>query len=425
MEPVQRQDLFARFTRELREGERAVIAAARAWAAEQAAPLYLVGGSVRDLLLGRGHLDLDLALEGDLAALTRELSPRFRSEVTFHEQFGTASLEGIGWALDLVRTRSERYGAPADLPLVEPAGIAEDLARRDFTAHAMALRLDGESAGMLLDPFAGEADLQRRLFRVLHGESFRDDPTRLLRLARYAARLGFAVEPETLRLARRDAVFLDSLTPARITHELVRGFAEPLPETMLSVLGELRALRRVLPALSQTEAVSEWFSGLRADGGAAPAFADYLCTLGADWSRTDLQWLVRRLELRQDVLAALHDLPGATRTLRELVHAGADAADVVEALARIELPAIRGAGARAGGAKAKLVRRYIGQWRDLRPRLRGDDLLALGVPAGPAVGAVLRALTAARLRGRLPDRSAEQAFVGRWLEAARTGQTFE
>ncbi len=420
MDAAPRPDLLHRFTDRLSGAERDVLAGVRTWAEAHVAPLYLVGGSVRDLLLGRQHLDLDFAVEGDTAALARELAGAFAARVTFHEQFGTAAAEGAGWSLDLVRTRAERYSAPAALPLVEPAGIAEDLARRDFTAHAMALRLDGSGAGVLLDPYGGEADIQRRAFRVLHAASFRDDPTRILRLARYVARLEFAIEPETLRLAQRDSVFIDALSPARITHELERGFAEPLPERVLAMLAELRALRRIFPAESQTEAVAERFARLRDGSGTVPAFADYLCALAADWPRPGVQQLCERLALRQDAIAALRDLPAARRTLRELVETGADAAQSVEALARHQLPAIRGAGAGGGGSYAKLVRRYMSQWRDLRPRLNGDDVLALGVPPGPAVGGALRALTAARLRGEVPDKAAECALVRRWLEAAKT-----
>jgi tRNA nucleotidyltransferase (CCA-adding enzyme) len=256
--------------------------------------------------------------------------------------------------------------------------------------------------------------------RVLHEASFRDDPTRLLRLARYAARLAFTVEPETLRLARRDAVFIDQLSPARLAHELERGFAEPLPERMLAALSNLHALRRIFPALQQTEAAAQWFARLRDDGGGPPGLADYLCALGAGWPRVELQRLGERLELRHDVLAALRDLPGAVRALRELTAGGADPVQVVEALARYELAAVRGAGANCGGSSAKLVRRYIGEWRLLRPRLRGDDLLALGVPPGPRVGEALRALTVARLRGKLPNDAAERSFVRKWLEATGT-----
>ncbi len=415
-----RPALLSRFELGLNSAERELVDLARGWSAQRGVSLYLVGGSVRDLLLGRTRLDLDLALEGDVTALGRALADRLGARLTLHDQFGTALLEADGWTADLVRTRAERYTAPAALPEVRPGSIADDLARRDFTVHAMALRLDAEGAGLLIDPFGGERDLATHRFRVLHEQSFRDDPTRILRLARYASRLGFAVEPDTLRLARRDAVYIDLLSPARIAHELERGFAEPLPELMLAALDDLHALLRVFGEPLPIAALGSRFGRLREDGGPAPAMAEYLCALAADWPRIAIEGLTRRIELRQDAIAALHDLPAARRALRELASQLATPSRVVEALGRCALAAVRGAAAAAGGSNARLVRRYLREWRELRPRLRGEDLIALGVPRGPRVGELLRALTAARLDGSLPDRAAEVAFVRCRLAEAAT-----
>lgn len=411
MRARERPELLARFEAGLDQRGRELVQAASAWAVAHAAPLYLVGGSVRDLLLGRAWQDLDLALDGHAVALGQTLAERFGVAVTVHEQFGTATLAGDGWTLDLVRTRAERYTAPAALPVVAPGSIADDLARRDFTVHAMALRLDGDGRGTLFDPFGGELDLARRAYRVLHDDSFRDDPTRILRLARYMPRLGFAVEAHTLMLAHRDAGYIDLLSPARVAHELERGFAEPQPELMLAALDGLHASLRVFGEPVPVASLAERFGRLREDGGPRPAMADFLCTLAADWPRVALERLAQRVELRQDAIGALRDLPAARRALNELAMEHAPASRVVEALGRCALPAVRGAGAAAGGSNARLVRRYLREWRELRPRLRGDDLVAIGVPHGPRVGELLRALTAARLDGALPDRAAELAFV--------------
>src|SRR5579885_979786 len=159
MQETPRPELLARFEAGLDRREQLILEAACTWCAEQRVPLYLVGGSVRDLLLGRSRLDLDLAVDGDAAALGRALAHSGRARLTVHEKFGTAALAGDGWTLDLVRTRAERYTAPAALPSVAPGSIDADLARRDFTAHALALRLDAAARGVLLDPFGGEADI--------------------------------------------------------------------------------------------------------------------------------------------------------------------------------------------------------------------------------------------------------------------------
>src|SRR5262245_49014848 len=160
-------------------------------------PIFLVGGAVRDLLLGRGRTDIDLVVVGDAA----ELAAALGAEWTEHERFGTAKALLAGHTVDIAAARSESYPEPGALPEVEPAaGIEADLSRRDFTINAMAIPLQGEPG--LIDPHDGRADLEAGLLRVLHPVSLRDDPTRALRAARYAARFGFEPEPETAVLLR-------------------------------------------------------------------------------------------------------------------------------------------------------------------------------------------------------------------------------
>ena len=160
-------------------------------------PVYLVGGAVRDLLLGRGRADIDLVVEGDAATLAERLG----AEATSHERFGTAKVKLNGHEVDIAGARSEIYPRPGALPVVEPgADLAADLRRRDFTINAMAIPLRGEPR--LIDPHGGEADLATRRLRVLHDGSFADDPTRALRAARYATRFGFELESHTAELIR-------------------------------------------------------------------------------------------------------------------------------------------------------------------------------------------------------------------------------
>ncbi len=163
-----------------------------------APPVYLVGGAVRDLLLGGHPLDLDVVVEGDLEALAGRLGGEMRA----HGRFGTATVHTGGAVYDLARTRRERYARPGALPEVAPADLAEDLRRRDFTINALAVALNGPEPGALHAVAGALPDLGAGRLRVLHEDSFREDPTRLLRLARYAGRLGFAPDADTERLAR-------------------------------------------------------------------------------------------------------------------------------------------------------------------------------------------------------------------------------
>ena len=174
------------------------------------AEVCLVGGSVRDLLLRLRHLDVDIVVEGDAIEFARALARKYLAKVVVHERFQTATAyllleDGSKVTVDVAAARSERYAAPGSLPQVELASLTKDLGRRDFTINAMAVSLKHEDFGQLYDPFGGFGDLEARLVRVLHSGSFADDPTRLLRAVRYAARLGFEIEPGTLGLARTAA----------------------------------------------------------------------------------------------------------------------------------------------------------------------------------------------------------------------------
>src|SRR4051794_25474011 len=195
--------------------------------------VYVVGGAVRDVLLGRTPHELDFVVEGDAVAVARRAAERLGGRVTVHERFGTATVQASDATFDLAGARRERYERPGALPDVElGASLAEDLARRDFTVNAIALHLaDGE----LIYRDGAREDLEAGVLRVLHDGSFRDDPTRLLRLARYAARLAFSGEPRTDQLAAEAVAggALDTVTGSRLGAELRLLLGEPQPAAML------------------------------------------------------------------------------------------------------------------------------------------------------------------------------------------------
>src|SRR3990170_552990 len=220
-------------------GRQALDALSRA-ARASSLSLYAVGGSVRDLLLERPTLDLDLTLEGDAPALARAVAASLPNvRCTVHPAFGTATLKGTGFRIDVASARAETYERPGALPTVRPGSLRDDLFRRDFTVNAIALALSGDLTGGLIDPFHGEADLETGLLRVLNQASFRDDATRILRGARYEARLAFRFEPQTLRWLRRDVRYLDAISGPRLRDELLRALREPQPERILLRLEEV------------------------------------------------------------------------------------------------------------------------------------------------------------------------------------------
>lgn len=260
-------------------------------ARERGLTAWLVGGPVRDLLLARPSLDLDVTVEGDSLPLARSLAEALHGRLTVHERFGTACVTAGRLHLDVATARRETYACPGALPAVEPADLREDLRRRDLTFNALALRLD-EGLETLYDPWGGYADLRRGLARGLHSATFRDDPTRLLRLARYSARYGCRVQEQTAEWAAAavEGGALATISGQRVWLELQRLLAEATaPEAcgllrrsgVLARLGlvaaaplrELYLAQRVLAALCSAEDRVAAALGLLAGSAAAECAA--------------------------------------------------------------------------------------------------------------------------------------------------------
>jgi tRNA nucleotidyltransferase (CCA-adding enzyme) len=372
--------------------------------------VWLVGGAVRDLLLGGQPSDLDVVVEGDAAALAEQLGGAIR----VHDRFGTSTVKLDGFSYDLARARRERYARPGALPDVEPATLAEDLLRRDFTVNATAIALTGRLAGELSAAPLALDDLARRTLRILHDESFIDDPTRLLRLARYWNRLGFEIDPGTFELARvaLDGGALRTVSGTRIGAELRILASEPEPLSALVRLHRLGVDR----AIDRDFGLSDRHLGDRA-----------IALLPNDGRRDRLALALAARGVPAPELASLLDALAFEADDRDAIIATATRADsVARALAQARTPS--GIAAAAAGASPELValagalgpereaREWLTALRQVRLEIDGRDLLAAGVPEGPALGRGLRAALADKLDGRVSGRDAELA---RALEAAR------
>lgn len=211
---------------------------------------FLVGGLVRDLYLGKENTDVDLVIEGDGIEFARNFARSHRAKVRFYERFGTATIVfPAGFKIDVATARVETYDRPAALPTVRPGRIEDDLYRRDFTVNAMAVALSPLTAGEVMDPFGGRADIADKKIRVLHKRSFVDDPTRIFRALRFEGRLGFRLEESTQRLAQEALAsgMLERLQDYRIATELTLILQEQNPRPViqrlesLGVLGPIRA----------------------------------------------------------------------------------------------------------------------------------------------------------------------------------------
>ena len=384
-------------------------------AEERSAPLYLVGGPLRDLFLDRVSLDIDVLVEGDAPALARDMAAALGKRPRLHPAFGTATVPGEGWHIDLATARRETYRRPGALPAVTPATVDEDLQRRDFTINAMALRLTAPGAGTLLDPFGGEADLRARRIRVLHESSFQDDATRILRAARYAHRLAFHYDERTAKWMRRDAGYLQTISRARIHHEVARILAEPEPETILLELGRDGALRAVHPALRFDAPQAKGFREVRTFG--VSPHAAYWPLLVWPERETDAHGISDRIALTRRQREAVESLP-PNRDLPARLSGDDRPSRVAALLAAVPVPALYALAAMTGGRARQRILDYLHRGRTLKPRLRGGDVIALGVPQGPEVGEVLRRLRVAKLDGEVMTRRDEERLVRSMLAGA-------
>jgi tRNA nucleotidyltransferase (CCA-adding enzyme) len=376
------------------------------------APIYLVGGAVRDLLLGLPSIDLDLVVEGDAPALAISLAEALSARAVVHRRFGTATVRGRDFHVDLATARAESYPRPGALPSVRPASIAEDLARRDFTINAMALGLAGPHRERLLDPHGGQADLEAGLLRVLHEASFRDDATRILRAARYAARLSFRIEELTLAWLRRDLHYLDTISGPRLRHELLRCLQEERPEEALLVLAELGVLARLHPSLSFDAAAAGALARARREAGREASPLLGLAMLGARLQENEALAVASRLALtraERQVLLAMARLRALAPELASPERAPSHICALLDGYPPAALWAY------AFTVDNPLTRQrvldYLRQWRHRRPHLTGRDLANLGVPPGPAMGRVLAHLRDACRDGRVRTRQEEVELV--------------
>ena len=373
---------------------------------------YLVGGPVRDCILGAPTNDLDVTVVGDAVAVAEKLAAETDGRLAVHQRFGTATVVTGSLTIDLVTARQETYPAPGALPEVRPGDIADDLARRDFTINAMAMPLP-ITAGDLVDPHRGRADLEAGLIRVLHSGSFLDDPTRILRAVRYAARFGFSIEPETARLmsGALAARALSTLTPDRMRHEMERIFQEPNPAVPLRLADGSGVLAAIHPALT-----ARHLPEIATD---CPAPLTWLAALVWPLSADEGAALSAKLNAPSDWSRVIAD----AALIRELAPAIGDAerpSNVCALLDGKAPEALRGAIIVAGGMVGDRITRYLSVWWSVAPRLRGNDLLTLGVPAGPEMGEALRELRRARLDGETQSVQDEEELARNWSQLPNT-----
>jgi tRNA nucleotidyltransferase (CCA-adding enzyme) len=386
--------------------------------------VYLVGGTVRDILLGERNFDLDVAVEGDGIAFARTLAKALGGRMRPHDKFGTAVvLYGDGERVDVVTARTEFYDAPAALPAVEHASIREDLFRRDFTINAMAVSLKGEDFGRLVDPFGGRRDLEAEKIRVLHNLSFIDDPTRIFRAVRYENRYGFRMDEHTAALARGciEMGLVGDLSSARLRDELVALLEEGDIAHSIVRLGELGADSAIHPQLAADEeavALLERLTELKQRYDLdVPPWRLGLAVLARKLPPNEVyDWLARLKVRRRDAEMIAAAVTVGPRLVERLRAGAAEPADVVSMAEPYSPDAPLFALALED---VEPLHSYFRQLRDVQLDIGGGDLAELGLGESPRVGEILSELRRRKLNGELDGRESELAAARELIAEAQ------
>jgi len=383
-------------------------------ASELGLELYIVGGVVRDLFLNRANFDFDLVVEGDAISLAQRLAKDSQAKLTIHPRFGTAKLNFPGFSLDLATARSETYSKPGALPAVQQGSLKDDLARRDFSINAMALYLNPQHFGELIDLHHGKDDLEHRLIRILHPNSFIDDATRVLRAIRYEQRLGFKLEAESEKLLRHDVTMLDSISGDRIRHELELILKEDEPERAIRRAEELGVLGQLHPSLKGNGWLSKIFVEARQVDMRVSLSTLYLCLLIYNLNDKENERFISRLNFPKNSTQAMRQTLQLKAQLHSLANPQLKPSDIYQPLHSYTTTAIQAnALASESPIASQHLQLYLAKLRYVKTLLSGEDLKRMGIPVGPQVGEILSALHKARLNGEIRTWKEEEDFIRR------------
>jgi len=400
---------------------------ARDIARDRGVEAYLVGGFVRDLLLGRENFDLDIAVEGDAIEFARYFSRGLECRLVAHRRFGTATLILPEHKIDFAMTRKESYPEAAALPVVAAGTIDEDLFRRDFTINTLAIGLGPGQFGRLIDIHGGKADLEAGIVRILHDKSFIDDPTRILRAVRFEQRFGFHLEPRTLRLLKAAvrARMLFRVEPQRLRDELALMMKERLPLPAITRCAELagfrflspriRLTRRLLRLLGAIEGEVEWFHRDCSPRRRIEGWTMYLTALFQREDRARAEAVCSRFAFGKGERSRILAYTGSRRAVEEAlirpVVRPSRIFDLLEPLPYEVILLIR-----AGSVNVRLRQRiaefFLG-CHGTCVAISGHDLESLGIAPGPQYQRILKKVLEAKLNGALNTREEELAFAAR------------
>ncbi len=382
---------------------------------------FVVGGFVRDLFLKKTNLDCDVVIESDAVAFAQEIAKDYNASLIVFSQFGTATMIlPQGYRVDLATARKESYPQKGALPVVWPGSIHEDLFRRDFTINAMAMRINPNRFGELVDDFKGLRDLRQKKIRILHDESFRDDPTRILRAVRFEQRFNFHIERHSFHLlksALKEGVE-DCVKPQRYFEEFKKILAEERPQRSihrlyplggLNFLGApLKDITKTVRLMKKMEETLVWFRKTFLDKKPLENWLAYFMVLADDFSEKQLRSVLKRFNLKKNdrvKLLSCRTLPSVIRALRDKSVKPSWVYQVLkplsyEAILFLKIKALDRTKAKAFSQQvAKWIDGFLLKYDSVRLNVNGNELKALGIPQGPSLGKILKALLYAKIDG--------------------------
>lgn len=421
------KDYLTKLPKELQD----LIAHAGEIACRNNMPAYLVGGFVRDLILGSKNLDVDIVIEGDGIVFAEDFARSLKAKLIRHRRFGTATvILKPHLKIDISTARKEFYPTPAHLPVVSRGTLKDDLSRRDFTINAMAISITGENFGKLIDFFGGREDLRNRKISILHNLSFIDDPTRILRAVRFGQRYNFRIETQTLKNLKA-AVKLKMLArvePQRIRDDLILILKERHPLKEIKILKELTGFDFISPRLSLTkksfqliasiEKEIKWFNKMHAQLRAIDAWLIYLMGFTDSLNTQETRTLCRKFAFKRGeekrILAYKKiNRKFILRLCQEIIKPS-DIFSLLEPLSYEVIILLK------AKHKNKDLRKHIADffryYNGIRIHVSGDDLRRLGMVPGPKYQKFFARVLKAKLNGLVKTKEEELNLVRRFIK---------
>ncbi|RJP29795.1 MAG: CCA tRNA nucleotidyltransferase [Candidatus Omnitrophota bacterium] len=415
----------------LPEEKKQIISAFSAIAASRGISIYLVGGFVRDLLLGRINLDLDIVAERDGISLAEEFAARLKAKAVFHKRFGTATIivPGSGFKVDITTARSESYPYPASLPVVRRGNLKEDLFRRDFTINSMAICISQGEFGKLIDYYGGQKDLRDKKVRVLHKVSFIDDPTRILRAIRFEQRFGFSIEPET-RILLRDAVklkMLEATQPQRLRDEIILMLKEENCLKQLrrmdklvgfrSIHNKLELKKKDYQLISSMQKEVSWYNKLYPDRRILDSWLIYFMAVVDPLNLKQAKEVTDRMVLKKGEDKRIFSYKSLfVKVERALSKDRISPLMIFRLLEPLSYETIIAFRAKTANAKVKSkIRDFFDIYNGMRLYVSGHDLHKLGLSPSPLYQKIFSRVLAAKINGKIRTREQELGLIRKYL----------